>query len=79
MEVSIPPELKKKAVKTHTLENMEKGQEEYPPYSCYFSLEHKITEEQAKLTEIMFGHYVCSACLCKMVEIVSYAGTRNTT
>lgn len=76
MQVAVDQELKKKAVKTHPIENIEA--EDKTPH-CYFSEEHEINEELAKLTELMFGHSICSKCLAKITAIVSYAGTRDVT
>ena len=77
MKVQIPVEHKKKAV--HTKQLSFEGKEVIEETNeCYFCGE-AVDVHYAIISKAGFGKVVCPGCTAKLVQIVSYAGTRSTT
>ena len=77
VQIPVEPEVKKKAV--HTKQLSFEGKEVIEETNeCYFCGE-AVDVHYANISKASFGHVVCPSCTAKLVQIVSYAGTRSTT
>jgi len=77
MQIPVEKDAKKKAV--HTKQTDFEGKEVADESNeCYFCGE-AVDVTYANISKASFGHVVCPSCTAKLVQIVSYAGTRSTT
>ena len=77
LSLTIPKEIKKKAVHTKQI-NFEGKEVTDEANECYFCGK-AVDAIYAGISKASFGHVVCFHCTAKLVQIVSYAGTRSTT
>lgn len=77
VQIPVEPEAKKKAV--HTKQLSFEGKEVVEETNeCYFCGE-AVDVHLATISKESFGRIICPNCLVKVINVVSYAGTRNLT